>query len=157
MPNRDCTVCALQPKPRKLIEKLVIAGLTTIEAVEFGEWWGIKNETPSKVSKSSLDRHKQNGHFVMTGPGTKIELDGEVLNLREYAKRLFEVYQKANKEKIPSTKEMIDFMLADAKLADIESRRNDESALRELLQGASFTKKAPEVKPVANQEEPSSS
>jgi len=72
--------------------------------------------------------------------GASLELDGTVLSLREYAKRLFEVYQKANKNKIPSTKEMIDFMLADAKLADTEARRGDEEALRRLLQGAAFTK-----------------
>ena len=123
------------------------AGLGTRDVADFGLWWGTKNGAPVKVSKSALDRHKQNAHFDGTLSGVHVELNGEVVNLREYAKRLFETYQKANQDKIPSTKELIDFLLADAKLADIEARRTDQDKLMEFMQGAAYQQKSGE-KPI---------
>jgi hypothetical protein len=139
MTSPTCTVCALDAKPRKLIESVVRAGLSIRDAADFAEFWGTRNATPIKISKSALSRHKTEGHF-QSELSVEIELDGTILSVREYAQKIFEVYQKANKGKVPSTKEVIDFLTADAKLADLEARRKDEQELSKLIGGTAYKK-----------------
>ena len=139
MPTNECTVCALDTKVRRLGESLLRAGVRLREVAEYLTWQGEKAEPKYKISKSALDRHKNGGHFVLNETvDTSDMVDEDVKSLRDYARELFKAYQKANKGKVPSTKELIDFLLADAKLADIEARRSDEAVLRDLFKDASF-------------------
>jgi len=151
MPSQECSVCALDAKLRRMLEGLIRAEVAMRDVSDFSEWYGIKNEVKTKVTKSALDRHKQNGHFK-SDVKLDIELDGKILSVREYAQRIFEVYQKANKGKVPSTKEVIDFLTADAKLADLEARRKDEQELSKLIGGTSY--KRPTGESVVEIQEP---
>lgn len=146
MPQASCTVCELEVKPRKLFEGMMRGGVGVRDVSDFSGWYANAYDLKCKVTKSALDRHKNNSHFDVTLSGVRIELDGEVMNLREYARKLFESYQKANQDKVPSTKELIDFLLADAKLADIEARRQDQDKLMEFMAGASYKKEPSESK-----------
>lgn len=73
-----------------------------------------------------------------------INIDDEVKTLRDFVGDMFIRFQKANKDKVPTHKEMMDLLLADAKLADIEQRRKDENLIKGLLMQASY--KSVEVK-----------
>ena len=139
MPTKGCTVCGLEATPRKLLEALLRAKLPIREVCDFSEWYGAKNDLQTKITKSSLERHKNNGHFVLVETlSTAGPTAAEIMSLRDFAQEMFRRYQKANKDKIPSTKELIDLMLADSRLADLEARRRDEHELRLLLGGASY-------------------
>lgn len=146
MPSVGCTICTLDAKPRKQAEAMLKAGVGLREVAEFMTWQGEQDGSKIKISKSALDRHRANGHFVSEETVDISQVtDEEVKSLRDYARDLFKAYQKANKGKVPSTKELIDFLLADAKLADIESRRKDEESLRVLMSGASFKRPTEEA------------
>jgi len=141
VPNAGCTVCALDAKPRKLAESLLIAGLGVRDVADFIEWQSFKEQTQIKISKSALDRHRVNGHFVAEKTvDISSVTESEFKTLRDYASELFKAYQKANKGKVPSTKEVLDFLAADAKLADIEAHRNDERELAKLMKDMSYKK-----------------
>lgn len=107
-----------------------------------------RGDIPAVASKSSLDRHKNSdpAHFDMIGKTIVINESDEVKNLREFVGDMFIRFQKANKDKIPTHKEMIDLLLADAKLADIEQRRKDENLIKGLLMGAAYKTNVVEVK-----------
>jgi hypothetical protein len=145
MPSAGCTVCALDAKTRKTAEKLLIAEIGVRDVADFLEWQSARDQNPIKISKSALDRHKSSGHFVSE---KTVDVSGmtenEFMTLREYASQVFKAYQKANKGKVPSTKEVLDFLLADAKLADIEARRNEERELAKLMSDMSYEKPKPQ-------------
>ena len=142
MPSRECTVCDLEAGVRKLYEGLLRGKAVSLrEVVDLSEWLSVKRENQKlKVSKSALDRHRNNGHFVADdAERVEVNPDDEIKSLREFVREAFAAFQKATKGKVPSHKEMMDLLLADAKLADIEERRRDEAVLRTLLAGAAPT------------------
>ena len=151
-----CATCELDVKTRRLVEGLMRHGVSVYNIADYLEFLKQRGDIPNNVSKSSLDRHKNSdpAHFDLLGKTIVINESDEVKNLREFVGDMFIRFQKANKDKIPTHKEMIDLLLADAKLADIEQRRKDENLIKGLLLGASYKANIVEVKQRAHHNDP---
>lgn len=141
MPKSECTVCELDARPRKLYEALLNAKVGVRDVAEFSDWFAEKQQIKAGVSKSALDRHRTNHHFQSPSDvQAPVDLDGDALSLRDWVSQMFERYQKANKDKVPSHKEIVDLLEADAKLSQLDQRRRNEEQLKVLLGGAAFVR-----------------
>lgn len=113
-------------------------GMSVRDVSDFTTWWAEHHGT-TKVTKSAWDRHKRNNHFdieLPTSPTTVI--DDEVKTLRDMVLDMFKRYQASKQGHVPDSREMREWLSLDAKIADIQQRRDEETKLRALLAGMAY-------------------
>jgi len=136
----SCTVCDLDARPRKLAETLMREKVTLRDVAEFLEWFLNREspgETPKKVSKSALDRHKD--HFSLDESKSLAET-GQYQTVEDISAELVRRYGLLleNPDWVPAGKEVREWAALMAKVADIEQRRREDARLQALLAGAAF-------------------
>jgi hypothetical protein len=142
-------MCDLDAKPRKIGEALLREGVGVREVADFLTWWLNKElpagEKPKVLSKSSVDRHKNGGHFALKPADEAIDLTNvEFTDVEGIAREMLRRYGAKLKDPtyIPSAKEAQDWAALEAKVADLEQRRRDQNELMALMAGATFRKPA---------------
>lgn len=135
--GRTCTACEASVGHRRIAEMLLRAGLTIRDAADFSSWYAMRNDE-RPVLKSAWGRHKINGHMPVLDNHKRDE-DKEVQTLQDMVTDMFQRFQANRKDYVPSSQEMRDWMTLEARIADLQQRRQDERDLRALVSGMSYT------------------
>jgi hypothetical protein len=137
--GKECSVCNLDAKPRKIGEYLLQQSVGVRDVADFTDWWAAKYSVKS-ATKSAWSRHKVSGHFEMR-PKVTVDTGDAVLDLDELVDRLFGTWQKANKGTPVTAKELREWLKLRATIrADIERREGDRD-MTAMLMGAAHQEK----------------
>jgi hypothetical protein len=150
VPNA-CTICDLEQKTRKVAEAMLRESIGVRDVADFINWKLAKDvvegQTPTTVTKSAVDRHKQAPHFVLEPERTIPQGTGKYTTVEDIAMELVRRYGALleNPNWIPMDKDVREWAALMGKLEDLEQRRRDEAQLKTLLAGAAFAPKRPVV------------
>jgi len=131
-----CTVCNADAVLRRIGEQLLRMHVSIRDVTEFSKWWVEKHGLPKVLAKSAWHRHKLNGHFSMLDG--RPEIEREVQSLQDLVADMFKRFQAGNKGYVPTHQEMREWLTLEARIADLQQRREDERNLRQLVAGMSY-------------------
>lgn len=132
----ECSICALDQKPRKLGEGLLKMGVALRDVASFTEWWASVHGT-AKTTKSAWERHRSQGHFQVEEK-PQVTMDGQPvsLDLDEFVDEMWRTWQLHNKNKVPDEHRLMKWLELRAKIRNDVSRRNEEKRMMAALEEA---------------------